>query len=737
MAKFVPMLSRESWLLMLVTSFFELRAASAWVMLSLLFACAQANGQDFDAPGSFNPIVPGYFADPTIKKFGDYYYLYSTTDGNGGGRAPSQVWVSRDFLNWTLIPMNWPTAGENYWAPDVLEREGKYYLYYSQPCIIYGALADTPIGPWQPLDKQRGEVIPNYFVDKVITLDAQTFKDKDGSTYVYWGTWGIYPEHGCGVGKLAADMRTVLMPSKIPNTQIKDFFEAPFAFERNGVYYLMYSSGSCHDSSYRVQYATSHRPDGDFVMGKNSPILRSNADRTVDGPGHHSLLEVGDEYLIVYHRHDIPRTPNGLLRQLCVDKLTFDSDGSINPIVPTHAGIGPLADSVEKSKNLAFTRPVSADSYYIDDFRKHQYKPEYAVDDNNATLWRPADNKMGHWLMIDLGDVQPVRRIATQFEYATWYYQYLLETSVDGKRWTVFADKRDNSRWGSPMVDRNDQTARFVRLTITGVEKPGIFGAVWNVKVYSEDRIDPLESLASQGFNNFVGSQAASLDLDAYQIRFDSEPELLIGIDANELDVGTQAKQIDNRGNLSGQFVALNESPQVVELAGRKAIEFKGQEVLTASFEAPRQLSGNCGYTVEAVVLNPEVAEAEAIFSWCGRGGPDGMTGQVGYGSHPVWGAVGHWGFADMGFRTSPPTPNEWHHIAVTFDGILECVYVDGELNNKSAKMLLMHAGRSIHVGASEPGVEHFSGFLNSLHVWNSPLAADTIRSNAKRALSH
>jgi hypothetical protein len=38
----------------------------------------------FDAPGNSNPIVPGYFADPTIKKFGDTYYLYATTDGNGG-----------------------------------------------------------------------------------------------------------------------------------------------------------------------------------------------------------------------------------------------------------------------------------------------------------------------------------------------------------------------------------------------------------------------------------------------------------------------------------------------------------------------------------------------------------------------------------------------------------------------------------------------------------------------------
>lgn len=110
------------------------------------------------------------------------------------------------------------------------------------------------------------------------------------------------------------------------------------------------------------------------------------------------------------------------------------------------------------------------------------------------------------------------------------------------------------------------------------------------------------------------------------------------------------------------------------------------------------------------------------------------MTGQVGYGSHTVWGAVGHWGFADMGFRKGPPSANHWHHIAVVFDGILELVYVDGELNNQSAKMLLMHEGRNIFIGASEPGVEHFSGYLSSLTVHDSALSADTIRANAIKA---
>ena len=63
--------------------------------------------------------IPGYFADPTVKKFGDTYYMYATTDGSGAVFGPAQVWTSKDFVNWTLMPMNWPDS-HWIWAPDVM-----------------------------------------------------------------------------------------------------------------------------------------------------------------------------------------------------------------------------------------------------------------------------------------------------------------------------------------------------------------------------------------------------------------------------------------------------------------------------------------------------------------------------------------------------------------------------------------------------------------------------------------
>ncbi len=430
-----------------------------------------------DAPGTGNPVIPGYFADPTIKKFGDTYYMYATTDGSGAGFGPAQVWTSKDFVNWTLMPMNWPDS-HWIWAPDVIRHtDGRYYYFYCQPCIIHCGVSETPRGPWKNiLGESEAVLVPDRFVTNAITLDGQTFVDDDGSVYLYWGTWGIYKGFGCGAGKMTPDLKGFTEMRLIPNTEAVDFFEAPFVLKRNGIYYFMYSSGSCHDHTYRVQYATSDHPLGPYEY--KGCILETNEDGTVHGPGHHSILKEGDDYYIVYHRHDNPHSNRGFHRQLCMDKMEFAADGSIRKVIPTHKGVGALAPSVVKSENLALGAGVRASSCYDDNFRA-----EYAVDDNNGTLWRPRG--MGQeWLEIDLGSSREIQTVWTQFEYGTQFYQYLIETSVDGKHWSVFADKRNNHLAGSPMVDFGKAEARYVRLTFTGGQKNGFGGAVWNVKVF-------------------------------------------------------------------------------------------------------------------------------------------------------------------------------------------------------------------------------------------------------------
>lgn len=399
-------------------------------------------------------------------------------------------------------------------------------------------MSETPRGPWKNiLGESEAVLVPDRFVTNAITLDGQTFVDDDGSVYLYWGTWGIYKGFGCGAGKMTPDLKGFTETRLIPNTEAVDFFEAPFVLKRNGIYYFMYSSGSCHDHTYRVQYATSDHPLGPYEY--KGCILETNEDGTVHGPGHHSILKEGDDYYIVYHRHDNPHSNRGFHRQLCMDKMEFEADGSIRKVIPTHEGVGALAPSVVKSENLALGAGVRASSCYDDNFRA-----EYAVDDNNGTLWRPRG--MGQeWLEIDLGSSREIQTVWTQFEYGTQFYQYLIETSVDGKHWSVFADKRNNHLAGSPMVDFGKAEARYVRLTFTGGQKNGFGGAVWNVKVFGGIE----EALPQQ----WLGLTAADWDGREWQ---------------------------NNEGMLGGAFVLKEGAARTCRIEGRDALMLEPGTVL-------------------------------------------------------------------------------------------------------------------------------------------------------------
>ena len=673
-------------------------------ILCLLFIYSNSFAQKkYDSPGAGNPILPGYFADPTVKKFGDTFYIYATTDGNGGGFGPSQVWTSKDFVNWSLQDMNWPTT-HHYWAPDVTQaKDGKYYMYYCQPVEIFGASSASPIGPWTPLLPGRQPIVKNFLVPNVITLDGQTFKDDDGKMYMFWGTWGIYPNHGCGVGLLNPDMKTFDKLQQIPNTTLKDFFEAPFMFKRNGLYYLTYSSGRCEDDTYRVQYAISKTgPMGPFVYGKNNPILTTSADGTVHGPGHQSVLQDGNKFYIIYHRHNNPHSGGGYHRQVAADQLLFDSEGNIQKVVPSHNGIGYLAKNANSSRDLALNAKVTASSAYNTDF-----KPEFAVDNNNGTLWKPSNNTTESWLKIDLGVLKTVRNIQTQFEYATWYYQYLIEYSVNGDVWKVYADKSKNTIHGSPMIDIGEVQARYVKVTVLNTEYPGLNKAIWNIRVFADNKYHPTGNVIAK-----AASQLSKL----------KPTGLLVDLTTEAMKIGAEVRKWENLGKLGGQFIADSNALPVLEMIdGRKAVVFSSATSMTASFKVPESMLGNSSFSVSTWVYNPSIEDEEPIVSWTDRGGVDLTNASIGYGANKKFGAAAHWGWPDMAYQTLP-TSGKWHHITIVFDGTYEKIYVDGKLDKQELKMLYIANLRNFILGTNADQSAFFSGAMAGLKVYDTPL---------------
>lgn len=677
-------------------------------------------GIEVNIPGAKNPILPGWFADPTIKKFGDIYYIYATTDNEMLASGAPTVWYSKDFKNWYNYIMEIPSFSAksitNFWAPDIVKGDdGKYYLYFGNceiGCNIYGYVSDTPVGPWEKLSENDVPVISNgYPRENFPSLDAQFFKDTDGKIYGYWGTW-VHYNGGYAAGELKKNMSEMIDSKNIPLEQTPEPFEAAYMMKKGSKYILMYSGASCHDETYNVRYSYSDSPYGPFTPGKNNPILSTNEDQTVHGPGHHSVLQDKDDYYIVYHKHDYPMTRGGMARQVCVDKMVFENDSTITKVMPSSKGVEDLVKS-NVPDDIAFGAKTKASSFYHLKSTQYdyEYKSSFATDDNNATMWKAADNTSPQNLIIDLGSQKTIKRIMTQFEFASYYYQYKLEYSDDGKKWNLFADKSKNRTAGSPMIDDNDVKAQYIKLTVFSTEKTGLYPAVWNIKMYSSlfDLPLPLQN-------------GASKNLPAVK----STKKLLVDFDANKIH-GNAINKISNKGSLAGIFTKSGDVT-LEKVDGIKAFNFKNG-AFTLNKQVPKTLAWNGAYTVATWVKNPEIPkEGEILVSWCDRNefSLANSYNALAYNNGNYGAGVHLDGHFDMKY-TKVPEADKWHYIVLTFDGVVEKVYVDGVLDN-SQNMLLSSAidKAKIIIGASDIG-ENFSGFIASLRLYDYALKEQEI----------
>ncbi|OPZ99417.1 MAG: Arabinoxylan arabinofuranohydrolase precursor [Bacteroidetes bacterium ADurb.Bin416] len=680
-----------------------------------------------NSPGAGNPLLPGYFADPTIVKFGDIYYIYATTDNEMLASGAPTLWYSNDMQHWYNYIMDVPTLSSvnlrNFWAPDIIKGDnGLYYLYFGNcqaGCNIYGYYSEQPEGPWKKLHADDKPVIEVGFPRRGFpSLDAQFFKDDDGKIYAYWGTW-VHYNGGYAAGELDnKTMASMKSGVNIPLEQTPEPFEAAYMMKRNGYYILMYSGASCHDETYNVRYAYSKNPYGPFTPGANNPILSTNADQSVHGPGHHSVLENDGDYYIVYHRHDYPMTRGGMSRQTCIDSLIFDNDSTIRTVIPSHKGIAPIVKS-KMPTDRAFGVKTTASSYYQLNTKGlvYDYLPSYATDRNNATLWKAATNSFPQHLVLDLGKTRTIRRVMTQFEFASYYYQYVLEYSKDGQTWSVYADRSNNRTPGSPMIDDNTVKARYLRLKVLGTEKTGLLAAVWNIMVYDKLFETPLP-LINQPSNEgpaVVSSKSTLIDINA---RTASEP----------------LTEVTNQGTLGSVFTRRGDVGLTTDEDGINAFSFSGGSLVLKDVAVPAQLAWNGAFTVATWVKNPTVErEGECLFSWCNRRvwGLANSYNALFYNSSGH-GAVAHLdGHFDMRYRPLPAA-NQWHHIVLTFDGVEERIYVDGQLNNAQLMTLASAIERArFIVGSSDTG-EAFSGLMASLRLYDYALTPNDVTTLGK-----
>lgn len=288
-----------------------------------------------------NPIITGQFtADPTARVFEGKLYLYPSHDIPSPVErlkewfcmADYHVFSSENLVDWTdhgmiLSQENVPWVdSESYsmWAPDCVYKDGKYYFYFpASPKGKKGfnvgvAIADKPYGPFKPLPEP---------IKGVGGIDPCVLLDTDGQAYLYWSGRGL------NVAKLKDNM-TELASEPVLVADVEDGFkEGPFAFKRNGKYYLTYPW--VKDKTECLAYAMSDNPMGPFeykgIIMEQSP--------TGCWTNHHSLVEYKGQWYLFYHHNDYsPEFDKN--RSVRADSLTFNPDGTIQLVIPTLRGVG-------------------------------------------------------------------------------------------------------------------------------------------------------------------------------------------------------------------------------------------------------------------------------------------------------------------------------------------------------------------------------------------------------------
>ena len=353
-----------------------------------------------------NPIIRDQFtADPSARVFNSKVYLFPSHDikapkGKNLRKdwfcmADYHVFSSDNLTEWTdhgvivsqeKVP--WvDSMSYSMWAPDCIERNGKYYFYFPANKNAAGpngrkgfgigvAVADKPEGPYIP----QPEPIKGIF-----GIDPNILIDKDGQAYIYYSMGNIF------VAKLKENMVELESdPVAIPDLPSKGLKEGPWTFERNGIYYLTFPH--VENKIERLEYAMGNSPMGPFKM---TGVIMDESPLNC-WTNHQSFIEKDGQWFLFYHQNEYsPKFDKN--RSACIDSMFFNADGTIQKVTPTFRGVG--LTGVDKK--------IDIDRYSA----KSETGASIALLDTVNTFagWKTIFDKTGAWIQynsVDFGDAK-------------------------------------------------------------------------------------------------------------------------------------------------------------------------------------------------------------------------------------------------------------------------------------------------------------------------------------------
>ena len=276
---------------------------------------------------SVEPVWDGYCADPFVLRTESGWVMYGSTPGPLPDGRWFQTLQSTDLVTWTdvggaLRPLTGLPTGSEYWAPEVTEVDGAYWMYYSVGVEDVGhhlrvATSTTATGPFTDIGVDLTPDLP-------FAIDPSPFLDDDGRRWLFFATdvvEGDRPGTALAVAELTS--LTTLGTARVLLTASADWqryqaerplyggvhdwhtLEGPQVVARAGKYWMCYSGGNWHDPGYGVAVATASSPEGPWQPTGNHATFLSSALTGLVGPGHNSLfLGEGDQLWTAFHAWD-------------------------------------------------------------------------------------------------------------------------------------------------------------------------------------------------------------------------------------------------------------------------------------------------------------------------------------------------------------------------------------------------------------------------------------------------
>lgn len=396
-------------------------------------------------------------ADPVIVNYKGDYYLFSTNQWG--------YWWSNDLLQWNFVSKRflrpWNKSYDELCAPAV--------GIIGDTMIVFGSTYTSNFTLWMSTNPKANEWKPLVDSFEIGGWDPAFFTDDDGKLYMYNGSSNRYPLYGIELDRktfqpigtrkemyLLEDWRYgwQRFGEYMDNTFLDPFIEGAEVVKHKGKYYLQFGAPGTEFSHYSDGVAVSEHPLGPFTPQSDPMSYKPGG--FIRGAGHGATFQ--DNWKNYWHVSTmVVGVKNNFERRNGIWPAGFDKDGVM--YANTSFGDYPhylpdgQADHLESRFTgwmlLNYNKPVTVSSTL------GNYSPNYAVDESVKTYWSAKTANKGEWLQSDLGAVFTVH--AVQVNYADQdaeflgkqtniYHQYIVNYSVDGKKWNVLIDKSKNTR---------------------------------------------------------------------------------------------------------------------------------------------------------------------------------------------------------------------------------------------------------------------------------------------------